>query len=1714
MKYSANSISRVPAPSITQADSSLSMQSATPAAALRAVAGSPSGLYQTRRGSFMILVVGTLALLAVITLLYVGIGRSDRSGAAATVRSNNTEAVPEAFKDYAAQIIADSGVAIFEPGAFVTAPNVPANQREFIRKTWDYPGTDWRLQTYITDPDDARYFTPTGGRTGTTPFLASADPTWLNFSLTDPARADNEGRDVYKKYNDWTHISNFAPDGAFINLYNLRSNFAASPRQMRQNLFALNATGNPGQLDFGRGITLVGGVPANPADLSMRQANMFREVKFSNGALVDNYDWLAYSYCDNDGDGLYDGRWFEMRDWRDTTSIAFRSLLPQDQNYRWVFSSTCIDLTGKVNVNTATDFFYQGASPAGQPTAELPVGVTPAEVDLLRILSLYDGTDLYGKSYLDFNQPPLAAAINPENYGNNPNITARYTPANAANIGKLSFDWIRRSVQGSLTLRTSIDDLPGYSFQFATPLQRYAEYLLHAGRTGELSASGSGTPDYSSSGGFPIADQVELLTYRGYNNPAVESKLEAVVGGRPTDPVNGHLSPLRSNRSLLVERDFALNAQVAEHDLRRIQAVADIRHNITVVSGARDLRPGLVTPLSGFVPPALGAGDVKLDAQGMLSLHDNVRLPLPMSGVNQDDLDRLDLRAKAEHDLFVGYARALFPELPAFPATLRPAAWGRQSAAGLPQQLRTRFYGYGSRITSSPAPQLPVLASAFMTVNMLDAFDADNFLFSPFPASNAVDPGLNTPTAKTVLFSELFRTNLEADFQSPNVPKEFDTTDPANMGGRAHPWANWVNPAKLGRFDLNNGVAANQRLHTGSFTVPGSPIVPALNVYGIEAQPFITQIANMTVYTDTPETLGGDPDTQVQNPDGSYPDGITILGDLPTSGSWDGTDVVCRVVAFQLANPFDHDVVLSYGGPSSQFQDVDALNPPTNAEIDREFDFYYLEYCNNFYKLAWQRDEVDTAGNYLDKSTLRTLTVPAGKSIVVYSLNRPAKEIADRWVALGLAAGGATPEMKIREWLKNQFRGENYDFYQVPRFQPADIPGSTGFVMKDFNASIIDDANQAINRSAHLWRAQRAADFSGSSNDHEGARKTSVALPPPATGNALVWARNARENDRLVDRFVAPEGENLARKLDPGNQIITDAQAGPEGDTSYDNTGITFMMWGSARRRDFDASATAPGDRPLGVMPAWCIEPKSSTDLVAWNYLKIDQIRTTTPSLSNILESNVGDKTFDSWYITSSAGSDIDKIKSHPSTRSDSLNTISTATTTPGLPFEQVAGELFLDNKQFLRTVAPATVSSIRLADMLKPFCIGPFECPELGTGTLYRQALPTGPQSLANVDNRWVTLSQVLAVVYGYDSLAGTGLLPGATTSGKVLELYKPFTVTDTAGDTIPHKIHDRGHIVLDDFVPFMDSGAADRHLDLAVAAEYRTGMGVPLAMNILDNFTMASTLSGLTKAKPGLVNLNAATRPVLSAMPMFSPPANPGFYQSAWWWPAASPSALDSKTDIVSTLMAYRDKIPYELRHPSWTASTGTPESKVRYFGDGPRLPDDPTADGRDVTSEIRYIQESPGLRSLGELFAVRMRADYAGNTVLPSDPSNIDFRGYLPPPAPGVNVSYSHPGVVSVCYKDGGSVADKPAEAINSFSDKVDLANAAMTASTVRSDYFAVYFTVQGYQKADVENLQPTDPMVPSIRRRFLMIVDRSNVLKVGDKPRILAFKELPN
>jgi hypothetical protein len=162
------------------------------------------------------------------------------------------------------------------------------------------------------------------------------------------------------------------------------------------------------------------------------------------------------------------------------------------------------------------------------------------------------------------------------------------------------------------------------------------------------------------------------------------------------------------------------------------------------------------------------------------------------------------------------------------------------------------------------------------------------------------------------------------------------------------------------------------------------------------------------------------------------------------------------------------------------------------------------------------------------------------------------------------------------------------------------------------------------------------------------------------------------------------------------------------------------------------------------------------------------------------------------------------------------------------------------------------------------------------------------------------------------------------------------------------------------------------------------------------------------------------------------------------------------------------------------------------------------------------IPGLHESAGFRSVGEIMAANIRQTAA----------NLNFGAPLPATDPLFTNSIDHlgndgnailgyPGIDTSTFHNpnlGGT--DLHDQATDDYAEKIAIATAALGTISVRSDTFCVYFLVRGYLPSDVEVGTDTNtPMVPSIQRRYMMVIDRSNVTRAGDKPRVLLFQEVP-
>jgi hypothetical protein len=224
-------------------------------------------------------------------------------------------------------------------------------------------------------------------------------------------------------------------------------------------------------------------------------------------------------------------------------------------------------------------------------------------------------------------------------------------------------------------------------------------------------------------------------------------------------------------------------------------------------------------------------------------------------------------------------------------------------------------------------------------------------------------------------------------------------------------------------------------------------------------------------------------------------------------------------------------------------------------------------------------------------------------------------------------------------------------------------------------------------------------------------------------------------------------------------------------------------------------------------------------------------------------------------------------------------------------------------------------------------------------------------------------------------------------------------------------------------------------------------------------------------------------------------------------WWW--GEPSVFGQSSDIAATVLGYRDKIVTITRIKNYTS--GNPNANaVRYFNDSLATPDQTDQlDGRSQNSNIPGVREEPGVLTLGELMAARQIDPAVANSSL--DPSNIDFLGQRD--SSGNGARFTRAGTESILHRDVNTGNYSPDDLRGEYDQKLVPMQGLLATASTRSDYFICWFIVEGYRKEDTTKLTNADPMVPSIRRRFMMVLDRSQCISPGQPARIRAIKEVP-
>lgn len=585
------------------------------------------------------------------------------------------------------------------PGFIVNRPGFPADQ----------PGEARARQFVATGSSDVAW--PAGGaaatdpRTRFSPWLSSEGAAFVQGYLgpTDPWPADTNRPyavpAAYQPFGDWLSVSNFAPDGRAVNLAALRGNFNAEPgigwtpvrrpdgrddlkpqtsatltlRQRDGSSYPIlqptgptdgrvnPATGQP--FNAGWGLTpsrRADGLAAHlnaPADWFTSQQNAFRPLGDSQYVVGDPRR-LDNQWADTDGDGVADARWFESASLRD----ALRSTpgIGQGGTMRVFAAARAVDLSARVNVNTAMDL---GTGPslspltlAGPGSGIVPVGLTPSDVDLRRLLEMTDArwdivegvSNAFGSTtlpvYGSYGFPPLPGVSDYTGYEPSADLIGQ-AAYRAMLAGRLLG---AAPVGGQLTaqvggvsgpLQTTTD--PSAFMQFAG-YQRESIYAaggplaltdgtgtpvvtmvgasrdpFAAGARYQPSLAGATPVSHVLPGGFTMADQLELIRYNGLNDATVTSRLEALADGRSSG--TPEFGPLRSNRSLTAERQ---PAEAQDIDRLLLMDATDIRRRLTVASGARPLRATRLGTVRGgepFTAPPLTDSELKLDVNDAMA---------------------------------------------------------------------------------------------------------------------------------------------------------------------------------------------------------------------------------------------------------------------------------------------------------------------------------------------------------------------------------------------------------------------------------------------------------------------------------------------------------------------------------------------------------------------------------------------------------------------------------------------------------------------------------------------------------------------------------------------------------------------------------------------------------------------------------------------------------------------------------------------------------------------------------------------------------------------------------------------------------------------------------------------------------------------------------------------------------------------------------------
>lgn len=1232
-----------------------------------------------RRGSVLVLSLGVLVLMATLVLVFGGVAATDRRLGEGIESAREPDEVANQAAEFIAEIVGADALdrEVRAVGVELAGGGVIARFGHML-ESWDHPSSS---QYAFSSPDDsgdavirnnpeAYRFRPSGGagqllfdlglsvaaaaegealrpRRGSDPWLASDLP-------VDLYEGDTSGADfdTFEARRDYTQLSNFAPDGRAVNLFNLRNTFdqESGPAGMSNNLTLMPGDGNAPTTG---GQTLPSGLPADinrPADWFSNQLDIAYPMSHLGLPWSDERRF-EYQYADADGDGIADSRWIELVD-RTDLSEPGRPLLDASGDRRYFFAVKAVDLSGRVNVNTATDLYRP-------PSDTARLGESPAEIDLLRLLS---GTDAAADTndefyallsqptgganvgnYIDFNDPEIRRLVGDTAYDYLRFIRASgaFVPGSVAefhNDFQALEQWITENDVAYADripmgmFERGINNGNGADFKVEPDFRRNFWATARPSGFGGFQQPGSAatTGFYEQLGAFGNDSLLELLTRNGINDPAVLSPLEATVSGRVA--IGGddlRFSPLRSNRALtdeLASDPWDLFA-------------TDIRRQLTTISGARPLSSGALRDpgATAAEPDRLPTWNIRLPFKAGATFADlqeaievwEYRVPLERLVEAYDNTDPAREQALAERNRLWRAASVVFDALVPLRGDGAELAWDADTFP----ELLTAFYGYRG-------PEFAYRTAGHLLVNWLETIEPDNAAFEDDIR------GITLLLDNAGDFRTAFQSEPWSFFDSPSpVQWAMDpSTDLAVTPDDVLASVIGTQPIdpllvpERGELDFRIGDADAGR--------PAQD--PVVNLYAITPQPVIVEAASLIANADTPRAGGGDAD--------HIPDPTLPLG--PGTGEVtidyqphvDNDDFLFSLVGFQLHNPFTEDI--SLGQPGS---------------TDSGF---YIEYQGRFYPLFGK--VIDTAANGTQLMSAPEVLAP-GETITILIASQDLETIEDRLIrfddALTASQSGSTtaPDVADADGVGVTFNSDptrnGIEDLIREHFAPGEDLGNV-MIVAPF------DPTNALNENTVDWNETVQSGFFN--DDLDGGRLSGDIFLNGFSGDDEVrlWRVNPNDatmrDDVLVDRLRTLQlasgttftgridraaldraTRNLGNRLPGGSggtnnpnngqpsvlrgsvaQLTDPYMADPEevpgaitfredqnvaGNFNYE--GLTFLGFASVRRFDEEPGVATPIPSSVEnrvAWPAWAIEPRVLTRENGTNVEPLDNAGATT----------------------------------------------------------------------------------------------------------------------------------------------------------------------------------------------------------------------------------------------------------------------------------------------------------------------------------------------------------------------------------------------------------------------------------------------------------------------------------------------------------------------